>query len=137
MLEKAARELITNYGSLSIPWGKVNRLKYNNMDLPGNGADEFVGIFRVVYSGYKENNINYLSGGDSWVGVIEFGERIKARILLSYGNSTQEDSPHHGDQLKLFSEKKLRDALFYRDDVNKHIESTEILKKESFVSGNN
>jgi acyl-homoserine-lactone acylase len=92
-----------------------------------------VGAFRVAWPGDKENNITNIGGGDSWVGVIEFGEKVKARVLLSYGNSTQDDNPHKGDQLKLFSEKKLRDAHFYLKDVEANKVSREVLRNGVFV----
>ena len=53
-----------------------------------------------------------VGGGDSWVSVVEFGKKIKAKALLSYGNSTETDSPHNGDQLDLFSKSELRDVWF-------------------------
>lgn len=63
----------------------------------------------MAWSGQEGN----LMGGDGWVGIIEFGDRVKANVLLSYGNSSQKGSPNRGDQLKLFSKKKLRQAAFY------------------------
>ena len=75
-----------------------------------------------------------IDGGDSWVAIIEFGEKVKAKVLLSYGNSTQEGSPHKGDQLELFSKKELRDALFYRTDLEGNIEKIEVLKNGKFTS---
>jgi acyl-homoserine-lactone acylase len=95
----------------------------NDINLPANGADDFFGVFRVSWG-----RDGYIMGGDSWVGIIEFGDRIKANVLLSYGNSSQAGSPHRGDQLKLFSEKKLRPAAFYKEDVMKAKVSMEILK---------
>ena len=75
----------------------------------------------------------YVGGGDSWVSVIEFGDKIKAKALLSYGNSTQKDSPNNGDQLKLFSIKELRDVWFYPTDVKANTVRTERKIGDSFV----
>ena len=69
----------------------------------------------------------YVGGGDSWVAVIEFGKKIRAKALLSYGNSTEKDSPYNGDQLELFSKKELRDVWLYEDDIE--INTTKIEKK--------
>lgn len=112
-LEEAAEEVKREHGRLDVPWGDVYRLKLDSIDLPANGADNIFGIFRVATGGSNQP----VAQGDSWVGVIEFGDRIKANVLLSYGNASQSGSPHRGDQLKLFSEKKLRPAAFYRDEV--------------------
>ena len=64
--------------------------------------------------------------------VIEFGDEVHAKVLLSYGNSTQNDSPHNGDQLDLFSEKKLRDAWFTNADVKANTAKIEILSENGF-----
>jgi len=54
----------------------------------------------------------FVGGGDSWVGIIEFDTQVHAKVLLSYGNATQKNSKHNGDQLELFSKKEMRDAWF-------------------------
>ena len=134
VLDKVAAKIKADFGTLSVPWGDAFRVRSRKLNLPGNGAPGSVGAFRVAWPGDKENNITNIGGGDSWVGVIEFGEKVKARVLLSYGNSTQDDSPHNGDQLKLFSEKKLRDAHFYLKDVEANKVSREVLRNGVFVA---
>ena len=134
VLNQVATGIKTDYGTLSVPWGQVYRVRSGNLNLPGNGADGSVGSFRVSWGGEKDNKTTYVGGGDSWVGVIEFGEKVKAKVLLSYGNSTQEGNPHTGDQLRLYSEKKLRDAHFYPADVNANKKSIEVLKNGVFVT---
>ncbi|MEQ8423626.1 MAG: penicillin acylase family protein, partial [Cyclobacteriaceae bacterium] len=132
-LEAVADDIIKKHGGLQVPWGDVYRLHYNSIDLPGNGANGLFGAFRVAWPGRVENNKTQISGGDSWVGIIEFGDSIKAKVLLSYGNSSQKESPHNGDQLKLFSERKLRDALFYPEDLEGNIKGVEVLENGKFV----
>jgi len=106
-----------------VAWGTVYRLKSDAIDLPANGGDDFLGVFRVAWGGQDKR----IMGGDSYVGIIEFGDKVSARVLLSYGNSSEKGSPHKGDQLRLFSEKKLRTAAFYKEDVLKAKVSTETL----------
>jgi len=60
--------------------------------------------------------------------------KIKANILLSYGNSTQEGSPNNGDQLQLFSEKKLKPAFFYKQDVMDNAKIVQVLENGVFVN---
>ncbi len=127
-LNQAAQEVQDTYGSLDVAWGEVCRIRYAGKDLPGNGADGSVGIFRVAWGGPGKDGKLEISGGDTWVGVIEFGEKVQAKILLSYGNSTQDGSPHHGDQLELFSKKEFRDAWYYREALDQHIKSKYLLK---------
>jgi acyl-homoserine-lactone acylase len=74
----------------------------------------------------------YVGGGDCWVGVIEFGDTVQAKVLLSYGNATQKNSPHFGDQLDLFSSKQLRDAWLTRKSIDAHAAETEIKTEGGF-----
>jgi acyl-homoserine-lactone acylase len=66
--------------------------------------------------------------GETFVAVTEFGEKVRAMVLLSYGNSTQPESKHAGDQLKMLSEKILRPALLDKSDISNHTEERELLQ---------
>ena len=132
LLEVAAKEVETKFGRLDIPWGDYYRIKYNGKDLPANGIDGSVGVFRVASPGGADENHMYVGAGDSWVGVIEFGDEVHAKVLLSYGNATQARSPHNGDQLELFSRKELRDAWFTKAEIEANTASIEILTENGF-----
>ena len=129
LLEKAAIEIETKFGSLDTPWGDYYRINYNGKNLPGNGIDGSMGVFRVAWPGGADENHMYIGGGDSWVSIIEFDVQVKAKVLLSYGNATQKDSPHNGDQLELFSKKELRDAWFTQEAINANTKRVEKLSE--------
>jgi acyl-homoserine-lactone acylase len=78
------------------------------------------------YAGDKDGKMRAVAG-DTYFAITEFGKKVHSMVLLSYGNATQPDNKHSGDQLKMMSEKKMRPALFYREDVEKNIEKREIL----------
>jgi acyl-homoserine-lactone acylase len=132
LLEQTAIEIETKFGSLDTPWGDYYRINYNGIDLPANGSDGSMGVLRVAWPGSNDEDHMYVGGGDSWVGVIEFGTEVKAKVLLSYGNATQKDSPHNGDQLELFSKKKLRDAWFTKEQVKANTKKIEVLTENGF-----
>jgi acyl-homoserine-lactone acylase len=132
-LDDVASKLKTKYGTMAVPYGDIVRVRSGTINLPANGSEGSVGSFRVASTRAVDDKTFQVDGGDSWVGVIEFGEKIKARVLMSYGNSSQAGSPHVGDQLKYFSEKKLREAYFYPADVEKHKLRTEVLKNGKFT----
>ena len=132
LLEQAAKEIKSKFGSLDIAWGDYYRIKYNGKNLPANGSDGSLGVFRVAWPGGADDNNMYVGGGDSWVGVIEFGDEVKAKVLLSYGNATQKDSPHNGDQLELFSKKEMRDAWLTKVEIESNTESIEIRTENGF-----
>ncbi len=133
LLEIAATEIETKFGKLDVPWGDYYRINSHGKNLPANGIDGSLGVFRVTWPGGGNENNMFAGGGDSWVGVIEFAETPKAKVLLSYGNASQKDSPHRGDQLELYSKKKLRDAWFTIEDVNANTIRTEIISETGFA----
>ena len=132
LLEAAVTETESKFGSLEVPWGDYYRISYNGKDLPANGVDGSLGVYRVTWPGRLNEDQLYVVGGDSWVGVIEFGDEVRAKVLLSYGNATQKDSPHNGDQLELFSKKELRDAWITPAEIESNTARVEVLTENGF-----
>ncbi|HEX6333341.1 MAG TPA: acylase [Flavisolibacter sp.] len=126
-LGAAARSVLDKYGALDISWGQVNRFRGGAYDLPANGGVGEYGIYRVIRFRPDADKKNRAISGDSYVSVVEFGKKIRAEALLSYGNASQPGSPHVGDQLRLLSQGKLRPVLFYKPDVLKKAKKRETL----------
>jgi len=126
-LDKAAQQVKENYGALDVPWGEVKRIKYAGKNLPGNGGPGRLGVFRSMYYYPDEEGIQSLVMGDTYVAVVEFSNPVKAMVVLGYGNASQPDSPHFGDQISMVVEKKLRPALLIKNDILKHLEKKEVL----------
>ena len=55
--------------------------------------------------------------GDAWVLLVDFSRPGSALSVLAYGQTTNADSPHSRDQLRLFAEHKLRPALYREEDI--------------------
>jgi acyl-homoserine-lactone acylase len=128
LLANAAKEVQKAYGSLDIAWGEVNRFRVGNNELPANGGPGHFGIFRTMYfSKDKSTKKGYAYHGDSYVAVTEFGKKVRAMVLLSYGNASQPGNKHIGDQLQLLSQKKLRPALLEKREVLSQLEKRELL----------
>jgi acyl-homoserine-lactone acylase len=62
-------------------------------NLPANGADGALGVFRSVWFAPGKDNRFQAVAGDSFVAAIEFSNPVKAVALNSYGNATQPGSP--------------------------------------------
>ena len=130
MLSKAAEEIIEKYGELDVRWGDVYGINYAGASLKGGLGLNEVGSFNAGFYGPSANNTYTLLGGSAFSSVIEFGEKIKAKGILSYGNASQNGSPFKADQLQLLVDRKLRDIWFYQEDIDKHIYLVETLKYE-------
>jgi acyl-homoserine-lactone acylase len=128
-LEAAANQFMSTYGTLEVPYGEVQRLGLGGLDLPGNGgAGDPWGIFRVTYFFPADDGKFQAVAGDTYVAVIEFGDPVRAKALLSYGNATQPGSPHVGDQLELYARKELRPVWRTRPEIEANLEFREVLR---------
>lgn len=125
-LRDAATQVKKAYNKLDIPWGEVFRLQAENIDFPSNGGDGDQGIFRVVNYAPTEAGRFQAVAGDSYVAAIEFSQPIKAQTLITYGNASQPNSPHIGDQLPLFARQQLRPVWRSRAEITEHLEDRTI-----------
>ncbi|MEG4197831.1 acylase [Microcoleus sp. Pol12A5] len=126
VLEATATKVEVTYGALNVAWGEVFRLP-GEANLPANGADGDLGVFRSVWFAPGKDNRFQAVAGDSFVAAIEFSNPVKAMALNSYGNATQPGSPHAGDQLQLFARKELRPVWRSRSEIEAHLSSRQKL----------
>ena len=142
-LDAAATETMQDFGALDVPWGQVMRFQINNqsngvtnntrtapidgVNLPGNGGYGNTGVFRVVTFGPLDPATKTRTPihGDGYVAAIEFSIPIHASMSLSYGNSSQPNSPFHTNQLHLMEDKKMREALLTRKAVEANLSTKE------------
>ena len=135
-MQQVVTELKTKFGTWQIPWGKINRfqrtsgnieLVYNdNLEsLPIGRGSGLWGCLPAFKSNYqKDTKKRYGSSGNSFVCVVEFGDKIKAKSLLAGGNSGNPESKHFNDQAEMYRKGQFKDVLFYKEDVQKNAERT-------------
>lgn len=127
-LAEAAAAVKARYGRIDIAFGEAIRLRRGAHDLPASGGPVHLGSFRATWSSTAPDGKEVVSGGDSFVAIVSFGDRLRASGLLPYGNTSREDSVHAGDQLDLFSNEKLRKIYFYPEEVRENTERTEVIR---------
>jgi len=113
-------------GGIDMKYGDAFRMRVGKYDLPANGADDVLGTFRTLTFTQDKDLRFRVVQGDSYIAVVEFSNPVHAKVLLSYGNATQPDSPHFGDQLELFAKKELRDAWLTREEIEAHLADREV-----------
>jgi acyl-homoserine-lactone acylase len=64
----------------------------------------------------------YGSSGNSFVAVVEFGERVRARAITAGGESGQVGSPHFDDEAERYTTGNLRQVYFWPDELKGHVE---------------
>lgn len=115
-LENAASAVRDEYARLDVAWGDEYRLRGPGIDLPANGMSDPFGVFRATAYAETEDGKHAATFGDSFVAAVEFGDAVRARALLTYGNATQPGlwSP---EQLTLYAQKQLRAVWLTREEV--------------------
>jgi acyl-homoserine lactone acylase PvdQ len=133
-LAEASDRLAADFGSWKTPWGNINRFQRLTGDIvqPFNDAGPSipVGFTSAVwgslasfgaraYSGTKKW---YGTSGNSFVAVVEFGEKVRARAVTAGGESGNPASRHFNDEAKRYSTGDLREVYFYRSQLEGHTE---------------
>jgi len=127
-LKGVSENMVKTLGSLEVPYGSVFRIKLGDHEIPANGSFGSLGVFRTLAFSKGKDGKYYAFHGDGYVCATEFGDEIKAKVILGYGNASQPGNKHIGDQLELFSKKQLRDAWLNKNDIEAHLEEREIIK---------
>jgi acyl-homoserine-lactone acylase len=131
-LAEASDKLAMDFGSWKTPWGDINRFQRLTGDLvqpfSDAGASIPVGFTSAVWGSlasfgaraYPGTKKWYGTSGNSFVAVVEFGDRVRARAVTAGGESGNPASPHFNDQAKRYSTGDLREVYFYRDQLKGH-----------------
>jgi acyl-homoserine lactone acylase PvdQ len=59
----------------------------------------------------------YGVGGNSFVAVVEFGDKVQAKTLLAGGQSGDPESVHFDDQAKRYADAQFKTVAYYKEDV--------------------
>ncbi len=119
-LEKAAQKVKKEHGCLDVAWGDALTITHGQVTIPARGgpgdplgiigATPLAAKFQPFIKGgaLKANRIEN-EGGETFIMVAEFTpDGVRGNTLTSYGNSSDIDSPHYGDQLRLLAERRMR-----------------------------
>ncbi len=105
------------YGSWKIPWGDINRYQrttgtfYPEFDdeqpsLAVGLAPAFFGSLPSYETVWKETKKQYGVAGNSFVAVVEFGEKLKAKSIVTGGQLFDPGSKHFTDQSAMYIDSK-------------------------------
>jgi acyl-homoserine-lactone acylase len=133
-LSAASDRLTADFGTWKTPWGDINRYQRLTGDIVqkfddarpsipvGFTSSRWGSLASFGARTYPGTRKMYGTTGNSFVAVVEFGDRVRAKAITAGGESGDPSSPHFNDQAERYSTGNLRDVYFYRDDVEKHVE---------------
>jgi acyl-homoserine lactone acylase PvdQ len=132
LLWETLEDLEKRFGSWKTAWGEVNRYQRPadgefddaKPSLPvGLAAATFGSLPSFASRRLPGLNKRYGVSGNSFVACVEFGKKIKAKSVITGGQSFDPSSKHYTDQAQMYIDGKFKDVLFYKEDVLKHVES--------------
>ncbi len=135
-LTHSSAKLTADFGSWQTPWGQINRFQRITGDIvqPFNDAGPSIPVpFTSAIWGslasfgarqYPDTRKWYGTSGNSFVAVVEFGPRVRARAVTAGGESGHPGSPHFNDEAQRYASGNLREVYFYPDQLQGHTECT-------------
>ena len=132
-LKEAVAYMQTEYGTWRKPLGEVfrfqrisdhpTRFEDEKPSLPSRYLSAFYGSLPAGgYYRQDDSEKQYLTGGNSFVGVVEFGEEVKAWTVVAGGQSSHPDSEHYTDQMEMYLNGELKEVFFKKEDVMRNKE---------------
>jgi acyl-homoserine-lactone acylase len=133
-LAAASDKLAADFGKWKTPWGDINRFQRLTGEIvqPFNDAGPSIPVAFAssawgslasfgarAYPGTKKW---YGTSGNSFVAVVEFGERVRAKAVTAGGESGHPSSKHFNDEATRYATGDLRELYFYPDQLKGHIE---------------
>ncbi len=133
-LGRACDKLKADFGDWKISWGDVNRYQRLNDDIVPEFSDAKpsipVGFTSSMWGSlasfgarsYPGTKKRYGTNGNSFVAVVEFGDKVQAKAVTTGGENGQPGSRHFNDQALRYTTGNLREVYFYRSQLQGHTE---------------
>jgi acyl-homoserine-lactone acylase len=131
-LDAAIDRLQRDFGGWRTPWGEINRFQRRTDDIVQPFDDDAPSLAVSFAPGKwgalasfdsttpRHTKKIYGSSGNSFIAAVEFGPTVRAKALMSGGESGDPASLHFNDQAQMFVTGQFRDVLFTPEDVQKH-----------------
>ncbi|GAB2549888.1 penicillin acylase family protein [Rhodanobacter koreensis] len=133
-LVEASDRLQKDFGSWGVPWGEINRFQRINGDIV-QPFDDTKPSIPVPFTSSRWGSLAsfgahrwpgtkryYGTSGNSFVAVVEFGDKVRARAITAGGESGHPDSPHFNDEAERYTTGNLRTVYFWPEQLKGHTE---------------
>ncbi|HZZ67746.1 MAG TPA: penicillin acylase family protein [Phenylobacterium sp.] len=135
-LAESSDRLTQDFGTWRVPWAQINRFQRINDDIVQHFDDaapstpvpfasaQWGSLASFGAKRYPDTKKYYGSSGNSFVAVVEFGDRIHARAITAGGESGDPKSRHFDDEALRYASGDFREVYFYPDQLVGHTERT-------------
>ena len=133
-LVEASDRLQKDFGSWGVPWGEINRFQRINGAIV-QPFDDTKPSIPVPFTSSRWGSLAsfgahrwpgtkryYGTSGNSFVAVVEFGDKVSARAITAGGESGHPDSPHFNDEAERYTTGNLRTVYFWPEQLTGHVE---------------
>ncbi len=133
-LAAASDRMTADFGTWKMPWGQVNRFQRVDDDIDPHFSDSEWSIPVAFTSSmwgslasfgarpYPNTKKWYGTSGNSFVAVVEFGPKVRARAVTAGGESGNPLSRHFDDEAMRYATGNLREVYYYRSQLQGHTE---------------
>ena len=118
-LERSVDHLMTHFGRIDPPMGKLLRLRQGKVDLPLDGGSDTLRA-STLWDVHDDGRLS-VRHGDSFIQWVEWekGKPVSSKSIQPFGAApTRPDSKHYTDQSELFVRHTLKPTHFWRVDVD-------------------
>jgi acyl-homoserine-lactone acylase len=135
-LVEASDRLEHDFGSWGVPWGEVNRFQRIDGAI-AQPFDDARPSIPVPFTSSRWGSLAsfgahrwpgtkryYGTSGNSFVAVVEFGDKVHARAITAGGESGDPTSKHFNDEAERYTTGNLRTVYFWPEELQGHIERT-------------
>ncbi len=131
-LSEAIRNLQLRYGSWKTEWGDINRYQrpadavFSDIkpSFPVAQVASAFGQLPSFVSRTMDTKKRYGYSGNSFIAAVEFGPKVKAKTIITGGQSFNPNSKNFDDQAEMYLDGKFKTVFFYKTDVLKHAAKT-------------
>ncbi len=135
-LQRALDKLEADFDTWKTTWGDINRFQRLTDDINQTYDDSKPSIpvgfpsarwgSLASFGAQPRNGTKkwYGNTGNSFVAVVEFGDRVRARAVTAGGESGHVGTKHFDDEAERYATGNLREVYFYPDQLKGHTERT-------------